>query len=299
MTPRYASGLDVRRSLETRLAAEAARTLRPIDRLRQSVVFDRLIARMHKSFGERAILEGGVAMELRLDIARTTRDLDASITGSPRRIGEELLDAAQADLDDHFRFTLARDRRRPTIEGDSVRYGGARFRGEARLAGKIYGAPFGVDVVYGHSIVGAPDLLSTRGYLEFLGVAPTSVLVVNRETHLAEKLHAFTLPRPSANSRVKDLPDIALLAQSGPMESGPLEEAFAEVFARRATHPLPDALPSPPPSWEGPYARMASMNRLPWMNLAEVTRAAAAFVDPLLAGVRGIWYPSAWCWVTV
>ena len=35
---------------------------------------------------------------------------------------------------------------------------------------------------------------------------------------LAEKLQAFTMPRNRPNSRVRDLPDLALLAKTGPIE---------------------------------------------------------------------------------
>jgi hypothetical protein len=43
---------------------------------------------------------------------------------------------------------------------------------------------------------------------------------------------------------------------------------------------------------------MASADRLPWSNLAEVHAAAAQFLDPVLATPRfsGRWLPSAWCW---
>jgi hypothetical protein len=51
-----------------------------------------------------------------------------------------------------------------------------------------------------------PDLLA------FAGIAPPTLRLYPIETHIAEKLRAYTMPRPRPNSRVKDLPDIALLA---------------------------------------------------------------------------------------
>ncbi len=50
-------------------------------RFRQVLVFDRFLARMFAHFGDRAILEGGVVLELRLERARTTRDVDIRLSG--------------------------------------------------------------------------------------------------------------------------------------------------------------------------------------------------------------------------
>lgn len=124
MTRRFASPDAFKWSIEDRLAAESRRTGERIERLRQWVVFDRFLARLHRAFPERMLVKGGVVLELRLASTRATKDIDASITGSSRRIGDELLDAFQQDLYDYFLFTLARDRKPPDIEGDAVRYGG-------------------------------------------------------------------------------------------------------------------------------------------------------------------------------
>jgi hypothetical protein len=53
--------------------------------------------------------------------------------------------------------------------------------------------------------------------LAFAGVAPPSMPLYPIETHIAEKLHAYTMPRVRPNTRVKDLPDIALLATVQPI----------------------------------------------------------------------------------
>lgn len=296
MIRRFASPDAFKTSLEARLAAEARRTGDNVQRLRQLVVFDRFLARLHAAFPERVIVKGGVVLELRLATARTTRDVDASILGSPRRVATDLVDAALIDLGDHFTFALARDAKHPTIEGDAVRYGGVRFRGEARLGRTIYGAPFGVDVVFGHDLYGDPEVLQSRPFLDFVGIAPTLVRATNRETHVAEKLHAYTQPRPSPNSRVKDLPDLALLAETGPLQADVLRGAIAHVFMARSTHPVPLSLPAPSGAWGMPYARIAKQNALRWRSLVEVFDAAAAFIDPVLVGAGGTWNPGTWRW---
>jgi len=46
------------------------------NRRRQLLVFDRFLARIVDLFGDAMTLKGGVAMELRLERARATRDVD-------------------------------------------------------------------------------------------------------------------------------------------------------------------------------------------------------------------------------
>lgn len=55
------------------------------------------------------------------------------------------------------------------------------------------------------------ETLECDRILDFIGVDPPSIQIYPIETHIAEKLHAYTMPRPRPNSRVKDLRDIALL----------------------------------------------------------------------------------------
>jgi hypothetical protein len=102
------------------------------------------------------------------------------------------------------------------------------------------------------------------------------------ETHVAEKLHAYTLPRSRPNSRVKDLPDLALLSMVRPLRRERLRRAIAQTFGFRATHDVPTHLPEPPQSWRGVYAAMAAEFELPWATLEDVFEAARAFLDPVL-----------------
>jgi len=118
------------------------------------------------------------------------------------------------------------------------------------------------------------------------------------ESHVAEKLHAYTLPRSRPNARVKDLPDLALLALTKPLEAHLLRAALEQTFAFRGTHALPAALPAPPPSWATPYAAMAAREGLRWTTLSEVLVAARAFLDDVLAGdLEATWDPDRWTWV--
>lgn len=99
-------------------------------------------------------------------------------------------------------------------------------------------------------------------------------------------------------ARVKDLPDMALLAQTGGFDSRHLRDALEKTFGFRHTHELPPSLPDPPATWTAPYARMAAEDELPWRTLAEVTGAVRAFLDPLLRApkVKATWSPAVWKW---
>src|SRR5262249_20938236 len=118
----------------------------------------------------------------------------------------------QLDLGDFMTFEIQPDRTHPELTGDGLVYGGRRFRVEGKLAGKIYGAPFHLDVVFGGHMLGNATPIKGEDFLGFAGIPTPELLLIPVETHIAEKLHAYTLPRPSPNSRVRDLPDMALLA---------------------------------------------------------------------------------------
>lgn len=294
----YRSPAAFKAALEDRLRLSSSGGI-DIQRRRQLVVFTRLIARIGIALGDAAVLKGGFALEVRLDHARTTQDIDLVLLGSDALLLERLQAAGQLDLQDFMAFEIQLDKHSPEITGDDARYGGKRFRAECRLAGKLYGARFGLDVVLGGPMLGKPSAIETEPYLDFAGIASPVVPVLPVETHLAEKLHAYTLPRPTQNSRVRDLPDIALLGtvKDEPIAAARLRDAFRLTFDARATHPVPALLPAPPPTWTAQYRELAEAHDLSWPSLADVTAAARAFLDPVLSGRDvTIWDPIAWTW---
>jgi hypothetical protein len=256
-TREYSSPEAFKQALESRLRTSASSVAFP--RKRQLLVFDRFLARVVAVLGNTATLKGGLVLEIRLQRARTTKDVDLRMTGSPAE--------------------------------------GMRFRAACKLAGRPYGDPFGVDVAYGDPMLGEPEVVKANDLLAFAGIAPPMLRLYPIETHIAEKLHAYTMPRARPNSRVKDLPDLALLATIRPLEAERVRAAVQLTFAFRKTHPPPSSLPEPPTAWEKPYAAMAVEDKLPWHALEEVTRAAKAFLDPVLAGdMKAVWRPQTWTW---
>jgi hypothetical protein len=292
----YDTPAAFKRALEDRLKAASASGV-DFARRRQLLVFDRFLARMADAFGEAVMLKGGLVLELRLERARTTKDIDVRFAGSSDDILGRLQAAGGIDLGDFMQFEVAPDPDTPEITGDGVQYDGFRFRAECRLAGKVYGARFGVDIAFGGVVSGDVEELTTDDLLGFVGIAPPRLRVVPIETHLAEKLHAYTMPRNRPNTRVKDLPDLALLGTIRSLEATGVREAIERTFGSRRVHPVPVRLPSPPEAWAAPYARMAELDELPWRTLAEVEAVARAFLDPLLASEReGRWDPASWTW---
>ncbi len=295
---RYAQPAAFKMALERRIRAEAQRTGRTMQRLRQLLLFERVLARTSCAFGDRLILKGGLALELRVARARTTKDVDLRVVGATDDLLAGLQSAGGLDLGDWLAFLVEPDPEHPLIDGEGAVYTGQRFRVRAELGGARYGDPFGLDVGLADALTEPPDLLQGSSILEFIDVAPPQLRVYPRVSHVSEKLHAYTLPRDRPNSRVKDLPDLALLATTGPFDAALLRRALDVTFAFRKTHVLPPALPAPPDAWEPLYARLARVDGLPWTTLAEVTRSVRGFLEPVLAGSsRGAWDPGRWAWL--
>ena len=139
--------------------------------------------------------------------------------------------------------------------------------------------------------------MAAEDVLAFAGIAPPMLRLYPIETHIAEKLHAYTMPRTRPNSRVKDLPDLALLATAQPLDARRLRAALEQTFGFRRTHALPAAMPAPPPTWTTPYAAMVREDDLAWRTLDDVTTAAQAFLNPVLGGEPdATWSPGEWAW---
>jgi predicted nucleotidyltransferase component of viral defense system len=297
MTPRsYAFPEAFKQALEQRLRA-ATKTGADLTRKRQLLVFDRFLARIADLFGSAATLKGGLALELRLERARTTKDVDLRMVGSPDDVLAKLQETGRKNIGDFMTFEVGPDDDHPEIQNDGMQYDGLRFRAECKLAGKLYGQPFGVDVAFGDPILGEPDVVVAEDVLAFAGIAPPTLRLYPIETHIAEKLHAYTMPRARPNSRVKDLPDLALLASAQELDAKRLRAALEQTFDFRKTHPLPGATPAPAEAWRTHYGAMAREDQLRWTTLEDVTAAAKAFLDPVLAGgLAATWLPAEWRW---
>ena len=118
------------------------------------------------------------------------------------------------------------------------------------------------------------ETIQCRDWLEFAGIATSTVRMIAREQQFAEKIHAYTLPRSAQNSRVKDLVDLALLIGSGGLDEQRILDALRLTFERRGTHSLPTSLAPPPVDWQIPFRALAKECGLP------------NDIDAVFAGIR-------------
>jgi Nucleotidyl transferase AbiEii toxin, Type IV TA system len=264
----YRSAADFRRALEDRLQDIAKKEAVDLQRIRRQVAFDRLLARLFADGQPSKLpwaLKGGYAMELRMRFARTTKDIDLTlrVAESGDRAGHALLqrlqEPAAVDVGDFFVYTVGE----PIADLDAAPYGGARFPVEARVDGRTF-VKFHLDVGIGDAVIEPLEVIDARDWLEFAGVPSPSIYMIPREQQFAEKLHAYTLPRPGAvNSRVRDLVDMVLLIKSNTLAQDKTSDALRVTFDRRQTHSLPDVLPAPPPDWRRPFEELARECGLP------------------------------------
>ena len=289
---RYKSGRDFRQALEARLRNESLRTGAPLVRLRKMVAFDRMLARLARAQSERWVLKGGLALQLRLGLeARTTKDIDLLFLAASRDVRDLLMEATSLDFGDWFRFEI-------TPQGELVG-GSYRFRVRSLLDDDRLFEQFHLDVGVGDPLLEPPELMTLPDVLAFADIPPVRFHCYPVSQHLAEKVHAYTLPRTSGpSSRVKDLVDILLLARASVPDNITLHQAMRMTFEARQTHSLPEHLPAPPSNWSAPYRRLVRETDLSFATLQEGWEAASVFLLPVLTPTtRCIWLPDSWEWM--
>lgn len=277
-----------------RLRNEALRAGIPAQQLQQRVAFERLLARLPHD--DQWILKGGVALQLRYGLhARPTRDVDMRTPRDPTAALDRLRRTiAASTLDDNFAFEFGEIAQ----EMQGAPGGTLRVRVATRVAG-LELVSFHIDLSSGDALVDPPDVLGGSDLLHFAGIAPIEFPVYPVLQHLAEKLHAYTLPRDQENTRVRDLVDLVIIVSTEIVEADRLSRAVEATFGVRGTHPIPDRLPEPPASWAQPFAVIAAQTmHLPIADLLEGHALAAQFWDPFLTARadRQTWIPDQRRW---
>jgi hypothetical protein len=258
----YATAGAFRTALEARLNERARRDGVDLHRLRRQVAFDRLLARMFdpsKPVRDRWVLKGGYALEMRFHMARSTKDLDLTVRSAQGRAGdttslrERLQLAASIDLPDFFTFIVGE----AMAELNQAPEGGARFPVDARLDGRTF-VKFHVDLGVGDEVLEPLESVEGEDWLGFAGIPAVVVPALSVEQHWAEKFHAYTRPRETPNSRVRDLVDLVLILEHELPATERVRAAVDATFRRRATHPVPDIVPEPPSGWAKPFTALAA-----------------------------------------
>jgi hypothetical protein len=143
-------------------------------------------------------------------------------------------------------------------------------------------ARFHLDAGVGDVVMHPLETIECRDWLGFAGIEPAQVRMIAREQQFAEKIHAYTLPRNTANSRVKDMVDLALLIGAGGLDKQRILDALRLTFERRGTHDLPTGLIPPPEDWQLPFHALAEECGLP-TDVAEVFAGVQEFLEEVLA----------------
>jgi predicted nucleotidyltransferase component of viral defense system len=262
----YKTAGAFRAALEARLQTRAREQGTDLQRLRRQVAFDRFLARMFSQGPKAAypwVLKGGYAMELRMHFARTTKDIDLTLhdgtrlSKNPKERAEQvramLQEAAASPFDDYFEFLVGEAKQ----DLDGAPEGGSRYPIQARMDGRDF-ARFHVDVGVGDEVLEPLDVVTGEDWLGFGGVVPPSLPIISAEQQVAEKLHAYTLPRGErVNTRTKDLIDMMLLIRGEKLDKDKTAAAVRATFLRRATHEVPNELDPPPAEWEPVFDALA------------------------------------------
>ena len=124
MTSRTCSSPEAfKQALEQRLRS-AAKLGATFARMRQVLIFDRLLARVVAVLGDAATLKGGLVLELRLRRARTTKDIDVRMVGASADVLAKLQEAGRRNLGDFMSFEVIPDIDHPEIQSDGRQYDG-------------------------------------------------------------------------------------------------------------------------------------------------------------------------------
>jgi hypothetical protein len=118
VSKRYKSPEGFRTALEQKQKQRAVDAGVPFVRLAQVDLYFRFLDRVIQELGDGAVVvKGGVALEMRLQRARTTVDVDLRASGTPAEIYERIRAAGLRDHDDFLRFLVEAPRRNEDIEG--------------------------------------------------------------------------------------------------------------------------------------------------------------------------------------
>ncbi len=194
---------------------------------------ERLLYRLSVSpFADRFILKGASLFSLWFDEPhRRTRDLDLLGKDDPDPVRFVALFQNLCDLsveDDGLVFLPG------SVQAKRIReenkFGGVRVT----MVGTLENARIAlqVDIGFGDAAVPEPEMVDFPIILE--GFAAPHLLAYQKETAIAEKLHALVVLE-RGNSRMKDFFDLYVLSQEFPFESERLAAAIRDAFARRGT----------------------------------------------------------------
>ena len=208
-----------------------------INEMRVVLALERVVARIeaHNVLRKKLIFKGGFVLLKSFNSQRFTRDLDALASDMPKqRLLSQVKEALDIDLDDGLYFA------EPEMEDlvDQGQYGGYRVRipfqigplpANAHKIKKL--SRVHLDVGFGDVILGKPKRTKMAPVIEAERAVSWQVYPI--ESIYAEKLETL-VSRGSANSRAKDLFDLAILFDEVKSRVK-LSTAIRKTFSNRET----------------------------------------------------------------
>lgn len=298
-SPGYSTSVDLWKAVTSRAKVTANAAHLETGTVIRRFVFGRFLARVFHDPSAPWVLKGGTAVLARVHDARTTKDVDLLAKGFDLDAAVQALREAVAfDLADHFRFVItAVDALHGGADQPSV--DGCRVRVDA-YCGATKKDSFGVDVVTGSLMTGAPETL-VYADLDIRGNAAPTLRLYPVVDHIADKLCA-TQARYGADgrrgsSRVRDLVDLVVFARTQTVEASALGHAVRGEWLHRGLPGRP--VFAPPPEWRALYPPLA--RKVPAVGDVSSFDAAvdlvSRFLTPVLDGARhGHWDPDACGW---
>lgn len=296
----YRTAASFRTALKDRLTAIANGDDRyTVNELQRQFAYDRALARLFTAEdAERWVLKGAGALLARLERARHSLDIDLYYDEQSAAADDAvsaLRLALDRDIGDHFQFEVIK------IVPLQEEAKGSRVHVQARLGPKAY-AGFQIDVVVGTAMSGQPDVVPPLTPVQIDGLVRPPYRAFPLADHVADKFCAIITGHSRAgvvnsSSRIKDLVDIALIAQAQELPGSALRAAILAGTAHRnllipATFGVPDE-----ESWRRGYPAAAADARGAVPNFDEASELVAALLNPILQGqIPGRWNPATASW---
>lgn len=232
-------GKNTAASIRARLLALAQSKGEDYQRVLGRYAVERFLYRLGRSpYRDKFALKGATLFTLWTGHThRPTKDLDLLGRGSSSAIEEvEMTIRAVCEIQDDDGIVFDSE----SVEGARIKeddeYDGVRIKLLAELAGARI--PMQIDIGFGDAVYPEPELAS---FPVLLPMGAPFIRAYPREATIAEKFHAMVV-LDIRNSRMKDLYDLWLIANTWTFDMAPLRNAILASFERRKST-IPTGVP--------------------------------------------------------